>query len=189
MCSTRHALREDTDWTECFETSCGSKWKRATLARERPLGEVQRFRRRQSTFAGSSGTCCDFGEKAIHFVAHVVPGNSGLLLGRSDLEALGVTIGLRTDHLHVTLKLSTTPAGHHEIDLVSGHGEAAIADVSATVPGSTEGFGEQRRYIPCFSRKTSQPPHVCNFFGPEASRGNGKTWIAARYALVAAFLS
>ena len=30
----------------------------------------------------------DVGEKVIRFVAHVVPGNSGLLLGRSDLKAL-----------------------------------------------------------------------------------------------------
>ena len=55
------------------------------------------------------------GRKLIHFVAHVVPGNSGLLLSRPDLKALGAKIDLRSDQLHlsnltVTLKLTTTPA-------------------------------------------------------------------------------
>ena len=66
----------------------------------------------------------DLGEEIIRFVAHVVPRNSGLLLSRSALKALRATIDLRNDQLHLEnpgalLKLSTTPAGHYETDLVT----------------------------------------------------------------------
>ena len=66
-------------------------------------------------------------EKVIRFVAHVVPGNSGLLLSRSDFKALGATIDVRNDQMHLenpraTLKLSTTRAGHDEVDLLNRTG-------------------------------------------------------------------
>ena len=67
----------------------------------------------------------------IPFVAHVVPGKNGLLLGRSDMKSLGAAFDLKTEHLHfenprVTLKPSTTPAGHFEINLVNRNSETAI---------------------------------------------------------------
>ena len=79
----------------------------------------------------------DLGEKINRFVAHVVPGNSGLLLSRSDLKALGATIDLKNDQLHMenprtTLKLPTTPAGHREIDLLNRTSEVALVDSRAT---------------------------------------------------------
>ena len=66
----------------------------------------------------------DAGEKVIRFVAHVVIGNSAMLLSRSGLKVLGATIDLRNDQTHLekprtTVKLSTTPAGHHEVDLLN----------------------------------------------------------------------
>ena len=39
----------------------------------------------------------DSGDKMIRFAAHVVLGNSGLLLTRSGMKALGATIDLRND--------------------------------------------------------------------------------------------
>ena len=82
----------------------------------------------------------DLGVETISFVAHVVPGNSGLLLSRFDLKALGATIDLGNDQLHldnpkVTLKLSTTPAGHYEIDLLHRAVEVATVDSCAGVSG------------------------------------------------------
>ena len=41
------------------------------------------------------------GVKEIRFVANVVPSNLGLLLSRSDLKALGATIDLKHDQLHL----------------------------------------------------------------------------------------
>ena len=54
-------------------------------------------------------------------MAHVVPGNSGQLLSRSNLKAVGATIDLRNDQLQLEnpLELSTNPAGHYEIDLLN----------------------------------------------------------------------
>ena len=59
----------------------------------------------------------------IHSVAHAIPGNSGLLLALPDLKTRGATIDFQNDQLHllnldVTLNLTTTPAGHYEIDLL-----------------------------------------------------------------------
>ena len=84
----------------------------------------------------------DLVEKIIRFVAHVVPGNSGLLLSRSDLRALGATIDLRNDQLHLenprtTLGLSTTPAGHYEIDLLNRTSGTAIVDSPSGTSGNT----------------------------------------------------
>ena len=100
---------------------------------------------RQVKFRGfitqhSQGTVELEWDEAIHFVAHVVPGTVGLLLSRSD--ALGATIDLKTDHLHLespraTLKLSTTPAGHYDIDFLKRNSETAIGCAPATIPGST----------------------------------------------------
>ena len=84
----------------------------------------------------------DVGDKVIRFVAQVVLGNSGLLLSRSDLEALGATIDLRNDQMHLenprtTLKLSVTPAGHYEVDLLNLTRDAAGVDSLGKSPGST----------------------------------------------------
>ena len=73
----------------------------------------------------------------IRFVAHVVPRNSGLLVSRSDLKTLGATIDLRNDQTHLefprtTLKLSTTPAGHCEVDLLNRTREAGGVDSQET---------------------------------------------------------
>ena len=72
----------------------------------------------------------DLGEKVIRFVAHVVLWNSGPLLSRSDSKALGATIDLRSDRMHLenpktTRKLSTTPGGHNEVDLLNRTREVA----------------------------------------------------------------
>ena len=85
----------------------------------------------------------DEGEKVIRFVAHVVLGNSGMLLSRSDLEALGATIDLlRNEQMHLenprtTLELSATPAGHFEVDLLNLTRDAAGVDSLDKSPGST----------------------------------------------------
>ena len=69
-------------------------------------------------------------------MVHVVPGDSELLLSLSD------SIDLRNDQLHLetpraTEKLSTTPAGHYEIDLPNrASGLAVVASLTRT-PGST----------------------------------------------------
>ena len=72
-------------------------------------------------------------EKMIRFVIHVVLRNSGLLLSRADLKVAGATIDLKHDQQHLenlrtTVKLSTTPAGHREIDLLNRHSEVAIVN-------------------------------------------------------------
>ena len=98
----------------------------------------------------------DVGEKVIRFVAHVVPGNSGLLLSRSDLEALEATIDLRNDKMHfenprTTLKLSATPAGHYEVDLLTR--DAAGVDSLGKSPGSAVKVSTMDGSTsPCFSR-------------------------------------
>ena len=84
----------------------------------------------------------DVGDTVIRFVAHVVLGNSGLLLSRCDLEALGATIDLRNDQMHLenprtTLKLSVTPAGHFEVDLLNMTRDAAEMDSLDESLGST----------------------------------------------------
>ena len=43
----------------------------------------------------------DVGEKVTCFVAHVVLGNSELLLSRSCLKAFGASIDLRNDQMHL----------------------------------------------------------------------------------------
>ena len=71
------------------------------MAFERPPVEV----REDATTALS--TCrreWDLGEKIIRFVAHVVPGNSRMLLSRSD-QAFGATIDLNPRLLLVTSRL------------------------------------------------------------------------------------
>ena len=79
----------------------------------------------------------------MRFVAHVVPGNSGLLLSQPDLKALGAVIDdLRDDQMHlenprVTLMLSTTPAVHYEVGLLNRTREAAVVDSLDKTPGST----------------------------------------------------
>ena len=77
----------------------------------------------------------DVGDKVIRFVA-------ALLLSRSDLEALGATIDLRNDQMHLenprtTLKLSATPAGHFEVDLLNLTRDAASVDSLDKSLGST----------------------------------------------------
>ena len=89
---------------------------------------------------GSSGAGWDLGEETIRFVAHVVPENSGLLLSCSDLKALEARIDLGSHQLHLenpkaTVKLSTTPAGHYEIDLVNRAVEVATVDSCAGISG------------------------------------------------------
>ena len=59
----------------------------------------------------------------VAFVAHVVPGNAGLLLSRPDLRALGAILDLEKDKMHLTalncdVEMRETPAGHCEIDLL-----------------------------------------------------------------------
>ena len=75
-------------------------------------------------------------------MAHVVPVNSGLLLSRSEVKALGATIDLGNDQMHLenprtTLKLSTTSAGRYEVDLLNPTREAAGVDSLDKIPGST----------------------------------------------------
>ena len=67
----------------------------------------------------------------------------GLLLSRSDLKALGVTIGLRNDQLHLehprtTMKLSTTPAGFYEIDLFNWTKDVVIMECGSCCSTNAE---------------------------------------------------
>ena len=100
-----------------------------------------KFRRFDDSTQHSQGAVelrWDLGEKVIRFVAHAVLGNSGLLLGRSDLNALGATIDLSNDLMHlVNQKLFTTPAGHFEVGLLNQISEAAVEDSLDKLPGST----------------------------------------------------
>ena len=125
---TRHGLRENTDWSECSQAPCGSQWKGTHwLSNVCPV----KLRGIDGSTQHSDGT---------RFVAHIVLRNSGLLLSRSDLKALGATIDLRSEQMHlenlrVTLKLFTTPAGHDEIDLLNRTREAAGVDSLDKTPG------------------------------------------------------
>ena len=97
----------------------------------------------------------DLGEDIIRFVAHVVPRNSGLLLSRSALKALRATMDLRNDQLHLEnpgalLKLSTTPAGHYETDLVNRTSGVAVVDSLSRIPG------QRRKHFPRFLRGTDR---------------------------------
>ena len=90
----------------------------------------------------------DAGEKVIRFVAHVVIGNSGMLLSRSDLKVLGATIDLRNDQTHLenprsTVNLSTTPAGHYEVDLLNRTRDAAGVDSLDELPLEHSKFVER----------------------------------------------
>ena len=42
-CSTRVEVREDTDWSKCSQTPCGSQWERTSLAVKRAPSEVTGF--------------------------------------------------------------------------------------------------------------------------------------------------
>ena len=85
-CSTRVGVREDTDWSKCSQTPCGCQWKRTSLAVKRAPSEVTGFDDSTQHSQGAIELEWDLAEKIIRFVAHVVPGNSGLLLSRSDLN-------------------------------------------------------------------------------------------------------
>ena len=122
-CSTRHGLCEDTDWTECSKT-CGSQWEGATLAFERAPVFSTRHSQRAVELEW------DVGEKIIRFLAHVAPGNSGLL-SRSDLKALGATINPTNNRLHLenprtTLNSPRLPTDYYEIDLLNRNSEVEI---------------------------------------------------------------
>ena len=99
-------------------------------------------------------------------MARVFPGNSGLLLNRSDLTAFGATIDLR--------KLSTTPAGHCEMDLLNRTSGVTIVDSLTRIHwNQREVVGQKRRHIPIFfERDGPHPrgwlPRVCNFVRSDA---------------------
>ena len=83
----------------------------------------------------------DLGDKTIRFVAYAVPGNSGLLLGRSDLKALGATIRETTNCTWRTRsplwnfpRLQRVTARVDLLNLTSG---AATVDPTTGIPGST----------------------------------------------------
>ena len=59
----------------------------------------------------AAGLEWDLGEDNPH-VAHVVPGNSGLL-SRSELKALGATVDLKNDHFHLE-KSENHPEALHD---------------------------------------------------------------------------
>ena len=106
------------------------------------LKKIRRFDDSSQHSQGAVELDGDLEEKMIRFVAHVFPGNSGLLLSRADLKALGATIELKNDQLHLenprtTLKLSTTPAGHYEIDLLKPPSKVATVDSLTAILGST----------------------------------------------------
>ena len=68
-----------------------------------------------------------------------------MLLSCSDLKALGATIDLKNDLLNLgnprtTLKLSTAPAVHCEMDFLNQHSEVAVVDSPTATPGSTKTF-------------------------------------------------
>ena len=68
-------------------------------------------------------------------------GSPGLLLGRSDSKA-PQRINLRNDQLHLenprtTRELSTTPAGHYEIDLLNRTSGTAIVESPSGASGNT----------------------------------------------------
>ena len=64
-------------------------------------------------------------EKVIRFVAHVVPGNPGLLLSRSDFKALRATVDVRNDQMHLeNPDTLTTRAGHNEVKVLTEDGSA-----------------------------------------------------------------
>ena len=137
--------------TDCAKTVIGqSALKRHVEVRGREprwLSHVRpvKFREFDDSTQHSQGAVemeCDVGGKVIRFVAHVVLGNSRLLLSRSDLKAVGATIDLRNDQLHLEnpwtpLKLSTASAGHYEVDLLNRTRDAAGVDSLDESPGST----------------------------------------------------
>ena len=104
-----------------------------------------KFRRLDDSTQHSQGAVeleWDLGEKVIRFVAHVVPGMWELLQSHSHLKALEATIDPRNDRMHLenpraTLKLSTTLAGHCEVDLHNRIKEAAGVGSLDKIPGST----------------------------------------------------
>ena len=74
--------------------------------------------------------------EVIRFVAHVVPGNSGLFIESFQPEGVGARSHLRTDPMHLghpsaTVKLSTAPGGHYEVDLLNRSVDSHDIDVSA----------------------------------------------------------
>ena len=98
-------------------------------------GEIQEIRRLK--FHKEWWLEWDLEEKVVPFVAHVVPGNSALLMSRSDLKELQ----LHLDNPRTTLNVSTTSAGHYEIDLLNR------AKGLAAVCSSTEMSGDNGKVL------------------------------------------
>ena len=61
----------------------------------------------------------DVGEKIIRFLAHVAPGNWGLLLSRSDLKALGATINPTNIDSIALGKSENHPETLHDFQLIT----------------------------------------------------------------------
>ena len=148
----------------CSQAPCGDQWKRAALAFERAPGKVHGIRRQRSASQGVVELGWDLGNKII--VAHVVPGNLGLLLSRSDPKPVGATTDLNNDPLQLesprtTLEVSTTPAGHYENDFLNLNSEVAFVDSPSVIPENTvKVLAKRRRYVPAFMSGTGRSPET-----------------------------